>query len=201
MNCETHGSLIKNVCGSRSLNMKFTQLQSDIYLCQMPKEIIQEIEEWKLACDEIKNHKLGHLRSHENVGTLGNAYQCSVPENLIKKSYWLPYTLRSASKIYKVHHRSLKIMEWTGHFDSLDVWINYSYKGNFNPRHIHAGFLSGVIYLNNEDYTHFPKLNYRFKGSKGDMIIFPSTTDHEVHKQKKDYERITFAFNISRFQS
>ena len=34
-------------------------------------------------------------------------------------------------------------------------------------------------------------------GKKGDMIIFPSKLMHEVNKQKEDYERVTFAFNVN----
>ncbi len=181
--------------------MKFIELNKEIFLCQMPEEIVQEIEEWKIACDKIKNHKLSFLKSHENIGTLTNAYQCSVPYNIIKNSFWLPYCLRMSSNIFKVEHRELSIREWVGHFDAMDVWINYSYKGNYNPRHTHTGFLSGVIYLQNEDYTHFTNLDFKYKGNKGDMIIFPSSTPHEVKKQEKDYERITFAFNVSRYVS
>ena len=29
------------------------------------------------------------------------------------------------------------------------------------------------------------------------MLLFPSNTLHKVDVQKKDYERITFAFNIN----
>ena len=30
------------------------------------------------------------------------------------------------------------------------------------------------------------------------MIIFPSQLMHKVNKQKEDYERVTFAFNVNR---
>ena len=36
------------------------------------------------------------------------------------------------------------------------------------------------------------------KGNKGEMILFDSSLEHCVEKQKLDYERITFAFNIER---
>jgi len=52
-----------------------------------------------------------------------------------------------------------------------------------------------VIYLNNEDDTVFTE--YRHKGKKGEMILFPSETLHSVERQEKDYERITFAFNVN----
>ena len=71
------------------------------------------------------------------------------------------------------------------------------YHGNFNPEHFHSGKISGVIYLNNEDDTVFKKDEYRHKGKKGEMILFPSETMHSVERQEKDYERITFAFNVN----
>ena len=37
-------------------------------------------------------------------------------------------------------------------------------------------------------------------GERGDMILFPSQVLHGVEKQKKDYERITFAFNINKIK-
>jgi hypothetical protein len=91
------------------------------------------------------------------------------------------------------------IIKWDGHFDNYDIWINYAYKGNYNPEHNHAGFLSGVIYLENRnDPTIFIKNNFEYCGKKGNMLIFPSETLHKVNKQIEQYERITFAFNINR---
>ena len=166
----------------------------------LPKEIIAELEVWKTECDKIKNSPLSYLKQHENIGTETNYYQTSVPTNLIESSYWLPFTLRHCAKLFGDTHRDYFIRKWQGHFDGYDVWINYSYKENYNPTHHHAGVISGVIYLNNEDYTLFPNLNLKFMGEKGDMILFPSEVLHGVEKQKKDYERITFAFNINKIK-
>lgn len=178
------------------MQINYTSLAKNIYFTQLPGEIIDEIQNWKNKCDEIKNHPLAVLRLHENVGSDHNSYQVSVPIHLIENSYWLAYTLRLSADILKIDHRNLFLRKYTGHFDGLDCWINYSYKGNENPAHIHAGILSGVIYLNNEDKTNFPELDWSIIGKKGDMILFPSNTVHEVKVQEKNYERITFAFNI-----
>ena len=79
-----------------------------------------------------------------------------------------------------------------------DVWINYAYKNNYNPIHSHSGFVSGVIYLQNQnDLTIFPDQNFSVQGKPGEMILFPSTLEHQVEKIKVNYERITFAFNIN----
>ena len=51
---------------------------------------------------------------------------------------------------------------------------------------------------NKKDKTIFTEKNIEFVGKKGDMILFPSHLMHKVNKQKEDYERITFAFNVNR---
>ena len=168
-------------------------------LC-LPVDIVKELEHWKKECDKIKNHTLSALKSHDNIGTEGNSYQTSVPENLISSSYWLAFTLRECARLFGGTHRDYYIRKWDGHFDNFDVWINYSYKGNYNPEHDHQGFLSGVIYLENQDHTIFTQSDLKFKGNKGDMLLFPADTLHKVNVQKKDYERITFAFNINKIK-
>jgi hypothetical protein len=174
---------------------------NDIVIVKLPEEIILELENWKFHCDLIKNHPLSYLKQHDNFGKNTNAYQVSVPANLIENSFWLPYTLRLCEQIFKEKHRNFFLRKWDGHFDGYDLWINYSYKGNYNPKHNHAGFLSGVIYLNNQnDKTIFTEKNFDFVGTKGDMIIFPSKFYHEVPVQQDDYERVTFAFNINKKQ-
>ncbi len=119
-------------------------------------------------------------------------------KDLISSSYWLAFTLRSCAELFGGNHRDYFIRKWYGHFDNYDIWINYSYKGNYNPVHHHSGFLSGIIYYSNQDNTIFTENNFQYRGEKGDMLLFPSTTPHQVNVQEKDYERVTFAFNINR---
>ena len=165
----------------------------------LPQDILNEIQQWKFECDKIKNHPLKLLKQHDNVGTNKNDYQVSVPGNLIENSYWLAYTLRLSALIFGGTHRNYYLRKWDGHFDNYDIWINYAYEGNYNPEHNHAGFLSGVIYLENKnDPTVFTKNNFKYYGKKGNMLIFPSETLHKVIEQKEQYERITFAFNINK---
>ena len=49
-----------------------------------------------------------------------------------------------------------------GHFDGYDIWMNFTYKGDDNPIHNHAGNLSSIIYVKDDDSqpTIFPSLNY-----------------------------------------
>lgn len=105
------------------------------------------------------------------------------------------------------------------------TWINYGYKGDFNPIHTHDALLSGCFYIHQDDsimqeqnsgsnsrgtsgipgMTHFVHdLNShpfnRFSHSnpfvKGEVIMFPSWLTHWVNPFQSDGERITIAFNI-----
>jgi len=173
------------------------KLNEHIIKVKLPDLIFDEIKIWKKECDKIKNHKLSHLKMMDNAGTEGNNYQVSVPKFLIYDGFWLPYVLRLISKLSGGHHRDYYLREWPGHFES-DVWINYAYKNNYNPIHSHSGFVSGVIYLQNQnDLTIFPDQNFNVQGKPGEMILFPSSLRHQVDKIKDNYERITFAFNIN----
>ena len=174
-------------------------ISNKICMTKLPEMIIKELDLWKMDCDKIKNHPLGYLKNHENSGTEGNSYQVSVPSLLVEQSYWLPFTLRTCAKLFGGNSRDYHLQKWDGHFDGLDVWINYAYKDNYNPAHSHTGFVSGVIYYNNKnDPTLFTDEKIEIKGDKGEMILFDSGLEHCVKKQKLDYERITFAFNIRR---
>ena len=176
---------------------EFEKLNEFIVKVKLPDLIFDEIKIWKKECDKIKNHKLSYLKVMDNAGTEGNNYQVSVPKFLIYDGFWLAYILRLISKLSGGHHRDYFLREWPGHFES-DVWINYAYKNNFNPVHSHSGFISGVIYLQNQnDLTIFPDQNFSVQGKPGEMILFPSNLRHQVDKIKDNYERITFAFNIN----
>ena len=179
--------------------IEYKKISEEIFYTKLPKEIIKELVYWKKECDKIKKHSLFKLKLHENIGSKTNSYQVSVPNILIENSYWMAFVLRLCGLLTNENHRDFFIRKWNGHFDGYDVWINYSYKGNSNPEHNHAGFFSGVIYLNNKnDATHFVNDNISFVGKKGDMILFPSGLKHQVKTQKEKYERITFAFNINK---
>jgi hypothetical protein len=172
-------------------------------LCNLPKEIQQEINFWIEECKKIKNHPLAELKSHENVAYLSmdgkkhNSYQCSVPTHLIENSFWLAYTLRVCASYWGGNHRDYKVRKWEGHFDGYDIWANFAYRGDDNPIHNHAGNISGVIYVQNFGHpTIFPKHNTEYIGKNGTMILFPSNTLHYVNPQQINEERITIAFNI-----
>jgi len=170
----------------------------------IPPLIMDEITEWVNESKRIKSSPLAALKGHENVGYLAkdgkahNSYQCSIPPNLIEKSFWLAWVLRLVAKYSEnKNNRGYKLRKWDGHFDGFDIWTNFSYKGDDNPSHNHAGYISGVIYYKNHNHpTIFDDYDFSYTGTDGTMILFPSDTIHHVESQIEDKERITLAFNI-----
>ena len=120
--------------------IKYKKISQEIIYTKLPKEIVKELSHWKKECDKIKKHPLSKLKLHENTGAKTNNYQVSIPGVLIENSYWLPFVLRLCGILLNEEHRKFFIRKWEGHFDSYDVWINYSYKVNSKAVHNHAGF-------------------------------------------------------------
>ena len=176
-----------------------------VMVTKIPKQIIKEIDGWINESKKFKNSPLASLKAHENVGYLSsdgkkhNSYQCSISPHLIEQSFWLAWVLRLAKKYWggEKSHRRFKLRSWSGHFDGYDIWTNFAYKGDDNPQHNHAGFLSGVIYYKNHGHpTIFDEYGCAYKGEDGTMVMFPSTTLHHVEEQTVNKERITLAFNV-----
>ena len=180
--------------------MNIQQLKKDtpIFATELPKEIIKEIDKWIFDCKKIKKHKLSYLKEHDNFGTDGNYYQVGIPKRHIDDGFFLAYLLRFCAKAFGGWHRDYLLQEHHGHFDGYDIWANFAYKGNFNPRHTHSGNLSGVIYYKNKDLTptHFPDDDVIYAGDEKTIIVFPNDTPHYVEKQVSTKERITIAFNL-----
>ena len=182
---------------------KFLRDHIPVLIAKLPKEINEEIEEWAYECKKIKEHPLSYLKGHSNVGydpdnnIFHNSYQCSVPPHLVSNSYWLAYTTRLTGLMLNTDNRNIRLRDYPGHFDNYDIWANFSYEGDFNPNHTHAGDISGVIYCKNENQpTIFPDFQVGYGGNNGTMALFPSDTLHCVNPQKSKNERITFAFNL-----
>ena len=176
-----------------------------VMIAHIPKPIMKEIDGWVKESRKFKNHSLSALKAHENVGYLSvdgkkhNSYQCSISPNLIEKSFWLAWVMRLSAKYWggEKNHRLFKIRSWSGHFDGYDIWTNFAYKGDDNPTHNHAGFLSGVIYYQNHNHpTIFDQYNCAYEGKDGTMVLFPASTLHHVEPQTVNKERITLAFNV-----
>ena len=176
-----------------------------VMVTKIPKQIMKEIDGWVNESKKFKNNPLAELKAHENIGYLSadgkkhNSYQCSISPHLIEKSFWLAWVLRLSTKYWGggKHHRQFKLRKWDGHFDGYDIWTNFAYKGDDNPTHNHAGYLSGVIYYKNHKHpTIFDEYGLAYEGLDGSMVIFPSQVRHHVEPQTVNKERITLAFNI-----
>ena len=177
-----------------------------VLIFDIPKQIQRELDVWVKESRRFKDSSLAALKAHENVGYLSsdgkkhNSYQCSISPHLIEQSFWLAWVLRLTVKYWGMGktNRDFKLRKWDGHFDGYDIWTNFAYQGDDNPTHIHAGFLSGVIYYKNHTHpTIFDDYNLAYEGKDGTMVMFPASTLHHVEPQHLNKERITLAFNIS----
>ena len=187
------------------LTMEKLQDGCPVMVCKIPPQIMKEIDGWIKESRRFKDCPLAELKAHENVGYLAadgkkhNSYQCSISPHLIEQSFWVAWVLRLATKYWGMgkNSRDFRLRKWQGHFDAYDIWTNFAYKGDDNPRHNHAGFLSGVIYCKNHGHpTIFDEHGVAYEGKDGTMVMFPSNTWHHVEPQVSNKERITLAFNI-----
>tara|TARA_B100000287_G_scaffold259429_1_gene244027 strand:- start:722 stop:1348 length:627 start_codon:yes stop_codon:yes gene_type:complete len=176
-----------------------------VLIADIPKQIQKELDVWVKESKQFMKSPLRELKAHENIGYLSrdgkkhNSYQCSISPHLVEQSFWLAWVLRLAAKYWGGGRvsRAYSIRKWDGHYDGYDIWTNFSYKGDDNPPHTHAGFLSGVIYYKNHGHpTVFDQHNISYEGKDGTMVMFPADTFHHVDPQPLDKERITLAFNI-----
>ena len=192
------------------LEMKKLRDGCPVMVIRIPKPIMKEIDIWVKESKRIKSHPLAELKAHQNVGYLSevsgtgkkhNSYQCSISPHLIDQSFWLAWVLRLTAKYWGIgaSNRDFNLRKWEGHFDGYDIWTNFACKGDDNPSHNHAGFLSGVIYYQNHNHpTYFNDYNCAYEGKNGTMIMFPSHVYHHVKEQTSSKERITLAFNINK---
>ena len=187
------------------LEMRKLQDGCPVMVCEIPKQIQNELDLWVKESRKFKNSSLAALKAHENVGYLSmdgkkhNSYQCSISPHLVDSSFWLAWVLRLTTKYWGMGkpNRYFSIRKWDGHFDGYDIWTNFAYKGDDNPTHNHAGLLSGVIYYKNHKHpTLFDQYNIAYEGLDGTMVMFPAAVLHHVEPQTVNKERITLAFNI-----
>ena len=176
-----------------------------VMMTKIPPQIMKELDVWVKESRKFKDSPLSELKAHQNVGYLfmdgkkHNSYQCSISPHLVESSFWLAWVLRLTQKYWGLGkpNRAFSIRKWDGHFDGYDIWTNFAYKGDDNPRHNHAGLLSGVIYYKNHKHpTIFDEHGVAYEGLDGTMVMFPSSTFHHVEPQTANKVRITLAFNI-----
>ncbi len=180
-----------------------------IMQAQLPDRIFDEVKNWIEPCRAIKDDEYRELLNHHNVGTDHNSYQTAIPKNLIDNSFFLGYVLHFAELYVRstthdernaeVMPRRCHMRNYPGHFDGYDIWMNFTYKGDDNPLHNHAGTLSSIIYIQDDEDslpTEFPDVNYSHKSSPGQILLFPSHLQHYVVTKQTESERITSSFNI-----
>jgi len=171
---------------------------------KVPNLIFKELKNCKKHTDKIRKHKLSYLLEHHNAGQ--NSYQVSVPFNLIEGSFLQSYLIYLGEH-YRCKYEKLLLNDTRrtvfmrrneNHFDSYDLWINYTEKNSVNPLHNHQGNLSGVIYLTDCEGSPliFENDNFSYDAKKGDVLIFPSAFKHEVERHNSKKTRISFSFNL-----
>ena len=97
------------------------------------------------------------------------------------------------------YNRSIAMRDNVGHYDGYDIWMNFTYQGDDNPLHNHAGDLSSIIYVKDQDCqpTIFPSANYIHEPKDGEMLIFPAHLQHEVKMKLTESERISVSYNLN----
>jgi len=172
---------------------------------KIPDRIFDEVKGWIEPCRAIKDDEYAALLYHHNAGTRHNTYQTSVPRRMIDNSFFFGYLihlgelyLKTTNKFFTENQTQINLRNYPGHYDGYDIWLNFTYKGDDNPIHDHAGFLSGIIYIKDEDKqpTHFPGIDYTHQPEEGEILIFPSYLQHYVDVKQTESERITSSFNL-----
>ncbi len=100
---------------------------------------------------------------------------------------------------------------------SVEGWKNINGPGDFNVKHNHPrSNLSGVLWIKTpkdsgnivftspQFFDRFNELDsytncymtYYFPPTEGRILIFPSSLEHEVEKNKSSEDRISYSFNI-----
>jgi hypothetical protein len=178
-----------------------------VLMGKMPDSIFDEFKQFVENGRKIKDHPLGFLREHINAGY--NSYQISVSDTELDQSFAMPYLIALGQMyMYKKYnmsfdetHRRIRMFNNINHYDGLDIWVNYAYKGDVNHGHTHAGQFSGVIYIKNVSdnptvFTHRGE-DVEHYGQEGYIGLFPANLWHRVDEISQDYERITMSFNLT----
>ena len=190
------------------------QTPNMIMKVQLPDFIFDEVKSWIEPCRSIKDNEYAELLNHRNVGTGHNSYQTGIAKKYIDNTYFLGYVINIAELYLKTinhqdvnrdgsYYRKVVMRDNPGHYDGYDIWMNFTYKGDDNPIHNHAGNLSSIIYVKDEDSqpTIFPSLNYIHQPKEGEMLLFPNHLEHMVEEKQTESERISVSYNLNILQS
>lgn len=181
------------------------------------ESIVDEVNRVRV---ELSNEKFVNQNNFDNYLAGKNSYQIKMNSEYMKRKGIDNYLL-DLGKHYIEYTKTPFPNIMMG-----STWINYAYKGDFNPIHTHDSLLSGAIYIhqdegiNNEmeegslsgrdtssipgmthfahdlNYHPFNKFSYSNKFVKGELVMFPSWLSHWVNPFRTAGERVTVAFNI-----
>lgn len=92
----------------------------------------------------------------------------------------------------------------TGPNDIHNIWINVNPKDAFNAWHVHVhSMLSGVFYLSTDNSPiefQCPIVgmngNYIHQPQHKELLVFPASIMHMVHRNSSQAPRVSLAFNI-----
>jgi len=164
---------------------------------KIPTELFKEIKLFVNKANKKRKSKYAFLLNHLNSGK--NDYQISVDTDVFEKSFMLGYLIKLGEhyRDLKPEERRIRIRRITNHFDHYDFWINFTEKNSINREHAHPGTLSGVIYYT-DCYGYPTKFNNgtNYFGKSKDLLLFPSSLEHQVKKYKDNKTRITLSFNL-----
>tara|TARA_R110000803_G_scaffold164689_1_gene228344 strand:+ start:227 stop:880 length:654 start_codon:yes stop_codon:yes gene_type:complete len=184
------------------------QAESPILKGKMDNYIFDEFKKIVLKYSKTRKHKFGWLKNHYYHNIDNFDYRCYISNLLIEPTFILEYIRFLGSYfISNLFDFSLKEVYREIHFkqaanntlkDNYELWINYSSQDNYSTPHIHPAALSGIIYIENtENCPTILKPNCCIFGNPGDIVIFPSSLQHQVPPNPNSKERITIAFNLN----
>lgn len=166
----------------------------------------------KLSLEELSFVDEAKLNTHKNVGNIGSNDNY-ILDNEIFKHLKEELYLRVHDYFDAIFCPANKIIPYI-----TQSWLNYTETNQFHHRHSHNNsIVSGVFYINcNENfdkikfYDNTYKLiaiepkewniwnsqSWTFPIKTGDIILFPSSLDHEVQIKEGSNTRISLAFNV-----
>ena len=187
---------------------------------KVPESIFEAlVKETDSVREKLKNEEYVKENNFNDYLAGKNSYQIKMNSNYMRENNIDSYIL-SLGEHY--------INNLNAPFSKIKMgstWINYGYKGDYNPIHTHDALLSGCFYIYQDEgimkeqennfsgrdassvpgMTHFVhdlnshpfnRFTYSNKFVAGEIIMFPSWLTHWVNPFQTDGERVTIAFNI-----
>ena len=169
-----------------------------VWLIKGNEEIIEIIDELKGGCYKLQE-KYESVQ-HSNIG----GYQSKVFDYKEFHPKGMTYINRI---LYSLCEEGYVIDQWM--ISNIVWWFNINKMGDLNMHHIHIGSdISMVLYLTdgelalqdpNVAYCN-PKLNINstivLRANKGDIVVFPSNTQHGVLPHEGEKDRMSISFDI-----